>query len=113
MGGAGVALQVAEVAGGVLQAEAGLVALGHLPARGGIQQVVVAELVHAVVVPGGGGVAVRVAVPPQIPPKLPCPHPRCEFWGCEGLRSDPMLTPARGQGVTQPWGLLEQGSKAR
>lgn len=54
MGGAGVALQVAEVAGGVLQAEAGLVALGHLPARGGIQQVVVAELVHAVVVPGGG-----------------------------------------------------------
>lgn len=54
VGRAGVALQVAEITGGVLQAEAGLVALGHLPARGGIQQVVVAELIHAVVVPAGG-----------------------------------------------------------
>lgn len=55
VGRAGVALQVAEITGGVLQAEAGLVALGHLPPRGGIQQVVVAELIHAVVVPGDGG----------------------------------------------------------
>lgn len=42
---------VSVVTGGVLQAEAGLVALCHRPLSGGIQQVVVAELVHAVVVP--------------------------------------------------------------
>lgn len=39
---------VAIVTGGVLQTEAGLVALGHHVVGVGIQQVVVAELVHAV-----------------------------------------------------------------
>lgn len=53
--GARVALEVAEVTGAVLQAEAGLVALSHLLARGCIQQVIVAELIHAVVVSGGRG----------------------------------------------------------
>ena len=51
---AGIALEVAEVTGAVLQAEAGHVAIGHLLACGCVQQVVVAELVHAVVVPGAG-----------------------------------------------------------
>lgn len=48
MRGAGEAPVVAVVTGGVLQAEAGLVALGHHVVGVGIQQVVVAELVHAV-----------------------------------------------------------------
>lgn len=48
-----VALEVAEVTGAVLQAEAGLVALCHFLACGCIQQVIVAELIHAVVVSGG------------------------------------------------------------
>lgn len=39
---------VAVVTGSVLQTEAGLVALGHHMVRVGIQQVVVAELIHAV-----------------------------------------------------------------
>ena len=52
--GACVALEVAEVTGAVLQAEAGLVALGYLLACGCIQQVVVAELIHAVVMSGRG-----------------------------------------------------------
>lgn len=39
---------VAIVTGGVLQAEAGLVALGNHVVGVGIQQVVVAELIHAV-----------------------------------------------------------------
>lgn len=39
---------VAIVTGGVLQTEAGLVALGHHVVGVGIQQVVVAELIHAV-----------------------------------------------------------------
>lgn len=51
MCGAGIPPVVAIVAGRVLQAEAGLVALGHRMLSGGIQQVVVAELIHAVVVP--------------------------------------------------------------
>lgn len=42
---------VAVVTGSVFQAEAGLVALCHRPLRAGIQQVVVAELIHAVVMP--------------------------------------------------------------
>lgn len=49
--GAGVSPVVSVVTGSVLQAEAGLVALRHWPVRGGVQQFVVAELVHAVVVP--------------------------------------------------------------
>lgn len=53
--GARVALEVAEVTRAVLQAEAGLVALGHLLACGCIQQVIVAELIHAVVMSGGRG----------------------------------------------------------
>lgn len=48
---AGVALQVTEVAGGVFQAETGLVPLGHFAAGPDLQQIIVAELVHAVVVP--------------------------------------------------------------
>lgn len=53
MRGARVALEVAKVAGAVLQAEAGLVALGHFLACGCVQQVIVAELVHAVVMSRG------------------------------------------------------------
>lgn len=49
MRSAGVALQVTEVTGGVLQAKAGLVSLCHLEARADLQQIVMAELVHAVV----------------------------------------------------------------
>lgn len=46
--GAGVAAVVSRVTGGVLQAEAGLVALSHAGLGAGVQQVVVAELIHAV-----------------------------------------------------------------
>lgn len=53
--GARVAFEVAEVTRAVLQAEAGLVALGHLLACGCIQQVIVAELIHAVVMSEGKG----------------------------------------------------------
>lgn len=42
---------VAVVAGSVLQAEASLVALSHRMVSAGIQQLVVAELIHAVEVP--------------------------------------------------------------
>lgn len=49
--GAGVAPVVAVVTGSVLQTEAGLVALSHWMVSLGIQQLVVAELVHAVEVP--------------------------------------------------------------
>lgn len=42
---------VAVVAGRVLQAEAGLVSLSHTGVSAGVQQVVMAEFVHAVVVP--------------------------------------------------------------
>lgn len=48
MSGAGEAPVVAVVTGSVLQTEAGLVALGHHMVGVGIQQVVVAELIHAV-----------------------------------------------------------------
>lgn len=51
MWGAGISPVVSIVTGSVLQAEAGLVALCHWPMSGGIQQIVVAELIHAVVVP--------------------------------------------------------------
>lgn len=49
--GAGVAPVVAVVTGSVLQTEAGLVALSHWVVSLGIQQLVVAELIHAVEVP--------------------------------------------------------------
>lgn len=49
--GAGVALQVTKITGGVLQTEAGLVSLRHLTPSGDLQQIIMAELVHAVVVP--------------------------------------------------------------
>lgn len=42
---------VAVVAGRVLQAEACLVSLSHTGVRAGVQQVIMAEFVHAVVVP--------------------------------------------------------------
>lgn len=45
---AGVSAVVSRVAGSVLQAETGLVALGNLLLSGGVQQLVQAELVHAV-----------------------------------------------------------------
>lgn len=61
MRSAGVALQVTKVAGGVFQAEARLVPLCHFTAGPGLQQVVVAELVHAVVVPVGWGGKQRVS----------------------------------------------------
>lgn len=46
--GAGEAAVVSGVTGRVLQAEAGLVSLSHLPLSVGVQQLVQAELVHAV-----------------------------------------------------------------
>lgn len=46
--GAGVAAVVSRVAGRVLQAEAGLVALGDVAVAPGVQQLVQAELIHAV-----------------------------------------------------------------
>lgn len=51
MCGAGEPPVVAVVTGSVLQAEAGLVALSHRLVGAGIQQLVVAELIHAVEVP--------------------------------------------------------------
>ena len=52
VGSAGVASAHSGVTAGVLQAETGLVTLSHLPARGDVQEVVVTERLHAVVVPG-------------------------------------------------------------
>lgn len=49
VGCAGVSPVVSRVTGGVLQAEASLVALCHRLLSGGIQQFIVAKLVHAVV----------------------------------------------------------------
>lgn len=48
---AGKASVVPIVTRGVLQTEACLVALSHSPLGAGLQQVIVAELIHAVVVP--------------------------------------------------------------
>ena len=50
---AGVATPHSRVTGSLLQAEAGLVSLGHLAPRGDVQQVVMTEGVHAVEVPDG------------------------------------------------------------
>ena len=50
---AGVASPEPRVTTGVLQAKAGLVSLGHFVSSNGIQQVVVTEGVHAVVVSVG------------------------------------------------------------
>lgn len=50
VGGAGKAAVVSVVTGSVLQTEAGLVALSHLVLGPRVQQLVEAELVHAVVV---------------------------------------------------------------
>lgn len=55
VGSAGVASAHSGVTAGVLQAETGLVPLSHLAARADLQQVVVAELIHAVVVSEGTG----------------------------------------------------------
>lgn len=46
--GAGVAAVISRVTGSVLQTEAGLVSLGHMTISLGVQQLVQAELVHAV-----------------------------------------------------------------
>lgn len=51
MCGAGKAPVVSIITGSILQAETGLVALGHRMLSGGIQQLVVAELIHTVKVP--------------------------------------------------------------
>lgn len=51
MSGTSIASIVAVVAGRVLQAEAGLVSLSHTGLSAGVQQIVMAEFVHAVVVP--------------------------------------------------------------
>lgn len=51
MRGACISPIVSIVTGGILQAEAGLVALSHRVLSVGIQQVVVAELIHAVKMP--------------------------------------------------------------
>lgn len=53
VGRAGIAAPETRIAGRVFQAKTGLVSLGHLPSGDHIQQVVVAEGVHAVVVPCG------------------------------------------------------------
>lgn len=50
MRSAGVSSVVSIVTRGIFQAETGLVAFCYRAVRGGIQQVVVAELIHAVVV---------------------------------------------------------------
>lgn len=52
---AGVALQVTKVTGGILQAEARFVPLCYFAASADLQQVIMAELIHAVVVPVGAG----------------------------------------------------------
>ena len=54
MSRAGEATAYSRVTGSVLQTEAGLVSLGHLPPRGDIYKVVVTEGLHAVIVPLGG-----------------------------------------------------------
>lgn len=51
MGGAGISSVVAVVTGRVLQTETGLVSLCYSSLRTGFQQVIMTELVHAVVVP--------------------------------------------------------------
>lgn len=51
MCGAGKSPVVAIVTGSVLQAETGLVALSHLVVGVGVQQLIVAELIHTVEVP--------------------------------------------------------------
>lgn len=56
VGCAGVAPPESRVTACVLQAEAGLVSLGYFTSGDGVQQVVVAEGVHAVVVPEDGRV---------------------------------------------------------
>lgn len=50
--GAGVALQMTKITSGVLQTEACLVSLRHLTASADLKQIIMAELIHAVVVPG-------------------------------------------------------------
>lgn len=49
---AGITLEVPEVTRRVFQTEARFVAFSHLLPRGSIQQVIVAELIHTVVMPG-------------------------------------------------------------
>lgn len=49
VGGAGVAFEVAEVTGCVLQAETGLVSFSYLPPRADLQQIIVTELIHTVI----------------------------------------------------------------
>lgn len=48
--GAGVAFQMTKVTGGVLQTEASLVSLCHFTASADLQQIIMAELIHTVVV---------------------------------------------------------------
>lgn len=48
---AGVTLQVSKITGGVLQTEAGLVSLCHFTASTDLQQIVMAELIHTVIMP--------------------------------------------------------------
>lgn len=53
MGCAGIATPESRITACVLQAETGLVSLCDSPSSDDVQQVVVTEGVHAVVVPGG------------------------------------------------------------
>ena len=48
---AGVAFQVTKITGGVLQTKAGFVTLRHITASANLQQIIMAKLIHAVVVP--------------------------------------------------------------
>lgn len=79
---------------GIFQAEAGLVALGHLSAVGG-QDVIVGEDVHAVVVPEGDRVRPHfLASSLQACPIRSCPSPHSP------LTRDTRATPRSG---APPW----------
>lgn len=52
--GTRITFQVSEVTSGILQTETGLVSFRHFATWGDLQQVVVAELIHAMIVPAVG-----------------------------------------------------------
>lgn len=54
VGCASISFQVPKVTGSVLQAKTGLVAFSHFPPTVDFQQVIMAELIHAVVMPVEG-----------------------------------------------------------
>lgn len=48
---AGITLQVSKITGGVLQTEAGLVSLRYFTTSTDLQQIIMAELIHTVIMP--------------------------------------------------------------